>query len=132
MHIFYIKSCWDVVEYFSWSNIEQRLRFCYHWRSINTVLVHSRSLNMIQKNYSHLTISFSSYHNLYYFVHVSFIKVVREVVEYLSLRRIEWIFRFCYHWRAIDTSLVRSISLKTINIIGWTKRSFVHPIVNCG
>ena len=45
-------------------------------------------------------IPFSNHHHVYYFVCISSIKAGREVVEDLSLRRIERRFRFCYHWRA--------------------------------
>ena len=56
-------------------------------------------------------ISLCNHRHLYYFVHTFYIKAGREVVEDLSLRRIDRIFRFFNHWRAINKTLVRSVSL---------------------
>ena len=92
--------------------IERRLRFRYHWRAIDTVLVCSIVLKMCQQKHSRLMISFSNHHHLYSFVNISSIKAGTEVVEYLSMLIIERRFRFCYHWRDIDTALVCSVSLK--------------------
>ena len=126
------------------NQIEKWLKFCYyaessgyfyfyyHWRAIDTSLVRSIALNMSQQNHFHLMISFSNHHRLYFFVHISSIRAGREVVEDLSSRRNEKIFLFLYNWRAIDTSLIHLIALKTIHILGWTKRSFICPIKNYG
>ena len=107
VHISSIKSGTEVVEDLSLRRIKRRFLFCYHRRDIDRALVRYITLNMSLKNHSHFIISFSKLHHLYYFVHISSIKAGTEVVEDLSFRRIERRFRFFYHWRAIDTALVR-------------------------
>ena len=42
VHVSSIKSGTEVVEDFSLCRIEQRFRFCYHWRGFNTALVLTR------------------------------------------------------------------------------------------
>ena len=83
-----------MVEYFSLRRIKRRFIFLYNWRAIDAALVRLVALNRSQKNYSHLVISFLNHHHPYYFVRISSIKSGREVVEDLSLRRIEQIFQF--------------------------------------
>ena len=112
LHISSIKSGTEVVEDVSLRRIERIFRFCYHQRDIDTALVRQIALNMSGQNQYNLMISFSNHFHMYYFVHISCIKSGREVVEDLSLRRIQQIFRFCYHWRAINIATVRSIALK--------------------
>ena len=77
-----------MVEYLSLRIIERRFLFFYHWRAINTAVVHLISLNMIQQNHSHLMIYYFYHNHLYYFVHISSIKAGRKVVEDFLLRRI--------------------------------------------
>ena len=97
MNISSIKAGREVVEDLSLHRIERRFRFCYRWRAIYKALVRSIALNISGQNQSHLMISLSNHHHLYYFVHVSSIKAGREVVKNVTLRRIEQRFRFCYH-----------------------------------
>ena len=111
VHISSIKAGREVVEDFSLRRIERKFRFCYHWRAINTSFVRSIALNMRRQNHSHLMISFTNHNQLYYFVHIYSILAGTEVVEDFSLHIIKWIFWFYYHWRAIDTALVRLIAL---------------------
>ena len=47
--------------------IEQRLRFFYHWRAIDTALVLLIALNMIQNNQYYLIVLFSNHNHIYYF-----------------------------------------------------------------
>ena len=112
VHISCIKSGTEVVEDLSQYKIRQKFRFCYHWRAIDTELVRLTALKMSRQNHSHLIISFSNHHHVYSFVHISSIKSGTEVVGDFSLRRIERIFRFCYHQRATDTVLVLLIELQ--------------------
>ena len=114
MHIYSIKSDTETFEDLSLRRIERRFRFYYHWRGFDTATVRSIALNMIQQNHSHLMIQFSNHHHMYSLVHICSTKPGTEVVEDLSLHRIEQRCRFCYRWRAIDTSLVRSTALNTI------------------
>ena len=107
-----------MLEGFSSHRIKQIFQVCYHWRAIDIALIRSKALNMSKKNHFCLMISFSNHHYLYYFVHVFSIKASREVVEGLSLRRIQKRFQFCYHCRAINTVLICNITLNTSHIIG--------------
>ena len=52
---------------------------------------------------------------MYSFVHISSIKLGREVVEDFPWCKIEHIFLFCYSCRSIDTFLVRLIALNKIH-----------------
>ena len=87
-----------MVEYFPLRRIEQIFRFCYHWRAIDTALVHLVELNRSQQNHSHLMISFSNHHHLYYFVHTSSIKASmrtavsggRVPASQISAKRPQW------------------------------------------
>ena len=78
-----------MVDDFPLRRIEQIFQFFYHWRAIDTAFVRLVALKMIHQNHSRLVISFLNHHHLYYLVHISYIKSGREVVEYLSLHRIE-------------------------------------------
>ena len=115
MRIYTIKSGREVVEDLPLRRIEQRFLFFYHYRAIESSLVRSIALKMSQHNHSHLMISVYNHNHIYYFVHIYSIKAGREVAEYFSLRIIKRRFRFWYHWRSINTSLVCSTSLNSIN-----------------
>ena len=101
-----------MVDDFLLHKIERRFRFYYNCRPVGTLLVREISSKMSQQNHSHIMVSFPNHRCLYYYVHISSIKVGREVVEDFSLRRIERRFQFFYNWRDINTVLVRSIVVK--------------------
>ena len=52
MYISSNKTGTEVVEDFSLRGIEQRFRFCYYWRDIDTALVRSIALKMSKQNHS--------------------------------------------------------------------------------
>ena len=124
VHISSIKSGREVVKGLKLCRINRKFWFYYHWRAIYTALLLLIALNRSHQNHSYLTIPFSNHLHMYYFVHNFSIKAGREVVEYFSLCRIERSFHFCYHWRAIDTDLIRLIALNT------SKKNHSHLITS--
>ena len=83
----------------------------YYTTIIDAALVRSILLRLSQHNHSHIMIYFCIHQNLSSLVHICTIKEGTEFNDDLLLRTIEQWFRFCCHWRVINTALVYLITL---------------------
>ena len=84
MHISSKKSGTEVVEELTMRRFAEKIQFCYHWISIDKVLLCSIALKMSQHNHSNIMILFNNHCHMYSLVHTFFIKGGTEVVEYFS------------------------------------------------